>query len=146
MCFAILLSTFLSCNSSNQKTQNQIDSLKKQVKLLAPGLGEYMLQIKYHHDALGEALRNNDTARAWYECGEIEESFQNAIKLNVSNEKLRQPLDTLYDHLIFPVIDSLDEDFTNHNLAEANKHYQLLTEHCNTCHEANNMSFMKIIP
>jgi hypothetical protein len=136
----------LSCNSSNQKTQNQIDSLKNRIALLTPGLGEYMLQIKYHHDALGDALRNNDTARAWYECGEIEETFKNAIKLNVSNEKLRQPLDTLVSNLIFPVIDSLDQDFMKHDLVSANSHYQLLTEHCNTCHEANNMSFMKIIP
>lgn len=144
--FGMICALLFSCNSSNQKTANQIDSLKNQIQLLTPGLGEYMLQVKYHHDALGEALRNYDTARAWYECGELEETFQDAIRLNVSNEKLRQPLDTLVSHLIFPVIDSLDRDFMNHNLEKATVHYDLLTEHCNTCHEANNMRFMKIIP
>jgi len=69
-----------------------IDSLKTLAEALKPGLGEFMLQLKYHHDRLGEAITAKDYERAQYEIDEMKETAEKIIHLNITNDKPRNHL------------------------------------------------------
>src|SRR5580692_3763579 len=74
-----------------------IDSLKTVVNNLKPGLGECMLQLKYHHDRLGEAIAAKDYERAAYEVDEMKETTEKIIQLNITNDKLQKPFAFFYE-------------------------------------------------
>src|SRR5580658_9036030 len=74
-----------------------IDSLSNLVNLLKPGLGEFMIQIKYHHDELGKAITAKDFERVAYEVDEINEITDKLKQSLITNEKLRKPFSFFYD-------------------------------------------------
>ena len=99
---------FDSCNQGivADNKQAQIDSLKTIVNQLKPGLGEFMLQIKYHHDSLGKAIVKKDYERAAYETDELKETAEKIEQLGITNDKLQKPFAVFYEkYLQIPLQD-----------------------------------------
>ncbi|HEX4374940.1 MAG TPA: hypothetical protein VHZ50_16670, partial [Puia sp.] len=88
----ILIVLAISCQQESvDNKQTAIDSLTNMINHLKPGLGEFMLQIKYHHDELGKAITNKDYERAAYEIDEVKETTDKIKQLSITNDKLQKP-------------------------------------------------------
>ena len=90
--FILIITT--SCNPQPvpDNTRAAIDSLNKIINQLNPGLGEFMLQIKYHHDSLGKAILEKDYERAAYEVDELKETTEKIEQLNIRMIKCKSLL------------------------------------------------------
>jgi hypothetical protein len=123
-----------------------IDSLKTLVNNLKPGLGECMIQLKYHHDRLGEAITARDYERAAYEVDEMKETTEKIIQLNITNDKLQKPFALFYEKYLQSPLGTLADAAAKKDGATLHVNFISLTGNCNSCHHENNMSFMKIDP
>jgi hypothetical protein len=123
-----------------------IDSLKTLVNNLKPGLGECMLQLKYHHDRLGEAIAVKDYERAGYEVDEMKEMTEKIIQLNITNDKLQKPFALFYEKYLQSPLAVLSDVAPKKDGPALRTNFITLTSNCNSCHQENNMRFMKITP
>jgi hypothetical protein len=121
-----------------------IDSLSNLVNLLKPGLGEFMIQIKYHHDELGKAIAAKDFERAAYEVDEINEITDKLKQLHITNEKLQKPFSFFYDKYLESPLNVLATAAAKKDESVLKTNFIGLTNNCNSCHHENNMAFMKI--
>lgn len=143
----ILIVSGISCEQQTvDNKQSAIDSLTKMINHLKPGLGEFMLQIKYHHDELGKAITNKDYARAAYEIDEIKETTDKIIQLNITNDKLQKPFAFFYEKYLESALNVLSDAALKSDDATLKTNFIGLTNNCNSCHHENNMAFMKIEP
>jgi hypothetical protein len=144
--FYFFLITIISCNTQPavDNSQARIDSLNKIISQLKPGLGEFMLQIKYHHDSLGKAIINKDYERAAYEVDEIKETTEKIEQLNITNDKLQKPFAIFFDKYLQAPLQVLADAASKKDDASLETNFISLTNNCNSCHHENNMSFMKI--
>jgi hypothetical protein len=144
-CFLSLIA-ITSCNQqpAPDNSRAAIDSLNKIISLLKPGLGEFMLQIKYHHDSLGKAIINKDYERAAYEVDEIKETTEKIKQLNITNDKLQKPFAFFYDKYLQSPLQVLADAASKKDDASLKTNFISLTNNCNSCHRENNMAFMKI--
>ena len=143
------LSIMISCQQQTATVENyqaEIDSLKTVIAQLKPGLGEFMLQIKYHHDSLGKAINQKDYDRAAYEVDEIKETTEKIEQLNITNDKLQKPFSVFFEKYLQGPLNTLADAAAKKDDASLKTNYISLTENCNSCHHENNMSFMKIVP
>ena len=135
----ILFSVFIlsSCNNSKiEKMQNEIDSLKTEIKnSYKPGLGEFMLNVQMHHAKLWFAGINENWPLANFEIGEIKETLNNAVKY------LPERKETKDIPMIYPIVDSLQFSIDNKDLKMFTKNYKTLTQTCNECHKAVHFEF-----
>jgi len=137
---------FDSCNQGivADNKQAQIDSLKTIVNQLKPGLGEFMLQIKYHHDSLGKAIVKKDYERAAYETDELKETAEKIEQLGITNDKLQKPFAVFYEKYLQIPLQILADAATKKDDASLKTNFISLTNNCNSCHHENNMAFMRI--
>jgi hypothetical protein len=135
-----------SCSTQPLPDNNRaaIDSLIKVINQLKPGLGEYMLQIRYHHDSLGKAIINKDYERAAYEVDEIKETAEKIGQLNITNDKLQKPFAIFFEKYLQAPLQVLAEAASKKDDAALKTNFISLTNNCNSCHHENNMAFMKI--
>ncbi len=122
----------------------EIDSLKSLTEELKPGLGEFMLLIRAHHDSLGRAIGLKDFERAAYEVDEIKETAEKVKKLNITNDKLQHPFAELYKKWLESPLQTLADAASKKNEQVLKNNFISLTNNCNGCHYENNMPFMKI--
>jgi len=141
-----LVAFFAACQQqpSTDIKQGTIDSLKTMINQLKPGLGEFMLQIKYHHDELSKAITEKSYDRVSYEIDEMKETFEKILQLHITNDKLQQPFAIFYDKYLKSVLEVLSDAATKKDDAVLKTNMTALTNNCNSCHHENNMSFMKI--
>jgi hypothetical protein len=146
--FCVLLFIYTGCEQQTQPAYPQvvIDSLTNRIEQLKPGLGEYMLQVKYHHDALAKAIAGKDYERAAYEIDEIKEVAEKIEQLHITNDKLKQPFSVFYDKYLQAPLSVLTEAAAKKDAASLQTNFTALTANCNSCHHENNMAFMKIEP
>jgi hypothetical protein len=144
--FFSMLLIFTNCSQPAvaDNKQAQIDSLKTIVNQLKPGLGEFMLQIRYHHDSLGRAIGDKDYERAAYEVDEIKETTGKIEQLNITNDKLTKPFPIFYDKYLQAPLQTLADAAAKKDDGELKTNFIALTNNCNSCHHENNMAFMKI--
>ncbi|MBS1667903.1 MAG: cytochrome c [Bacteroidetes bacterium] len=150
-CVSAGISSIFLINSCGQTTtpdnkQAEIDSLKTVIAELKPGLGEFMLQIKYHHDSLGKAINQKDYDRAAYEVDELKETTEKIQQLNITNDKLQKPFPIFFDKYLQGPLNTLADAAAKKDEASLKTNFISLTENCNSCHHENNMGFMKIVP
>jgi cytochrome c1 len=128
---------FSSCNNGNtEKTQNEIDLLKKEVNnTYKPGLGEFMLTVQMHHAKLWFSGINENWPLANFELGEIKETFGNAVKY------LPERVETKKFPMIYPALDSLQTSIDKQDIKRFTDGFKVLTETCNECHEAVKFPF-----
>jgi hypothetical protein len=124
--------------------QATIDSLRTLLQALKPGLGEFMLQLKYHHDRLGEAIAGKDYERAGYETDEMKETAEKIVLLQITNDKLQQPFGVFYDKYLQSALVTLADAAAKKDDAGLKLDFVALTNNCNSCHHENKMPFMKI--
>ena len=144
---AICLLFFLQFGCGQQAaTENQhaIDSLKIRLEQLKPGLGEFMTEIKYHHDELGKSISNKDFERSAYEVDEIKEITDKVKQLRITNDKLTRPFPEFYDAYLKAPLAALADAAAKKDEAALRINFVSLTNNCNSCHQANNMRFMHI--
>ena len=144
--FCFSLTSIISCSPqpAPDKSRAAIDSLNKIINQLKPGLGEFMLQIKYHHDSLGKAITNKDYERAAYEVDEIKETTEKIEQLNITNDKLQKPFAIFYDKYLQAPLNVLADAAAKKDDVSLKTNFISLTNNCNGCHHENNMAFMKI--
>jgi len=143
----ILIVVGISCEQQTADNKQQaIDSLTVMINHLKPGLGEFMLQIKYHHDEIGKAITNKDYARAAYEIDEIKETTEKIMQLNITNDRLQKPFAFFYEKYLESALNVLSDAALKSDAATLKTNFIGLTNNCNSCHHENNMAFMKIEP
>ncbi|HXB45428.1 MAG TPA: hypothetical protein VNV85_15285 [Puia sp.] len=142
----ILTMAIASCSTppATDNSRAGIDSLNKIINQLKPGLGEFMLQIKYHHDSLGKSILEKDYLRAAYEVDEIKEITEKIEQLHITNDKLQKPFAIFYDKYLQSPLNVLADAAAKKDDASLKTNFQSLTSNCNSCHQENNMPFMKI--
>jgi hypothetical protein len=141
----ILFVLAISCQKQSvDNKQVVIDSLTTMINHLKPGLGEFMLQIKYHHDELGKAITNKDYERAAYEIDEMKEATDKIKQLNITNEKLQKPFAFFYEKYLESPLNILADVASKKDDATLKTNFIGLTSNCNGCNRENNMAFMKI--
>jgi hypothetical protein len=135
-----------SCTQNGPDTAARatIDSLRHVINDLRPGLGEFMIQMKYHHDRLGEAIAAKDYERAAYEVGEMQETAESIVKLQITNDHLKGPFPLYFEKYLKASLSVLADAADKKDAASLHINFISLTNNCNSCHHENNMSFMKI--
>src|SRR5579871_6948490 len=150
ICCLILTIMIMAISCKEEKAadnkQAQIDSLKTVIAQLKPGLGEFMLQIRYHHDSLGKAIINKNYERAAYEIDELKETAEKIEQLNITNDKLQKPFAIFYEKYLETPLQVLADAAAKKEDAVLKTNFIGLTNNCNSCHHENNMAFMKIEP
>jgi hypothetical protein len=143
---SIIIISGISCKEETapDNKQAQIDSLKTLITQLKPGLGEFMLQIRYHHDSLGKAILNKNYERVAYEVDELKETAEKINQLNITNDKLQKPFALFYEKYLQSPLSSLATAADKKDDASLKNNFTALTNNCNSCHHENNMAFMKI--
>ena len=142
----VIIFIIVSCQQQPAPGNNQasIDSLKNIIAQLKPGLGEFMIQIKYHHDELDKAIKEKSYERAAYEIDELKETAEKIQQLQITNDKLQQPFAFFYDKYLKSPLETLSTAAANKDDAALHTNIIALTNNCNSCHHENNMSFMQI--
>jgi len=140
--FVLPLLLLVSCSDNSDKIaemQSRIDSLQLKVDdAYKPGLGEFMTNIQIHHAKLWFAGTNQNWKLAKFEIDEIKESFEDIKKY----EQEREEIKTM--PIIFAPLDSVRLAIERKSLNKFKQSFNLLTNTCNTCHEAVEFPFNEI--
>ena len=135
----IIATALFSCNSQTADSKNlqlQIDSLQNKFNnTYTPGFSEFMSTIQVHHAKLWFAGENQNWQLADFEIHEIKESLD-GIKTYCTDRPETNSLG-----MIDPPLDSLLNAITEKNSSRFKSSYVLLTNTCNTCHEATAHGF-----
>ncbi len=128
------------CSQPDQGTgkllQAKIDSLQKLIdSAYKPGLGEFMSSIQLHHEKLWFAGKNENWKLADFEINEIREDLTDI------NSYCRDRPETHFLPMITPPLDSVTLAIQQENSASFKKHYIILTNTCNSCHQVTKHEF-----
>lgn len=130
---------FFSCQQPNfetKKLQQQIDSLRLQIaNSYKPGMGEFMGNIQTHHAKLWFAGQHQNWKLADFEIKEMMEALEDIQKFQA--ERSESKLLTILN----PAIDSLNRSIQEANQEAFNRHFLLLTNTCNNCHQSTQFEF-----
>lgn len=128
-----------TCNQQTDNTkilQSRIDSLEiKLANTYKPGFGDFMGTIQAHHSKLWFAGQNENWELADFEVHEIMEAFEAIQKFQAEREESQ------LIGMINPALDSVDKAIEQRNSALFKSSYILLTNTCNSCHQATKLGF-----
>ncbi len=144
----LAMATGMGCRHKSHgeinRQQARIDSLTDLLQQLKPGLGEFMVQLKYHHDQLAEAISIKSSGRAAYEVDEMKEVTEKLIKLHINNDKLVKPFPVFFEKYLQAPLASLANAADKKDIPALQFNFEALTNNCNSCHHENGMGFMEI--
>ena len=130
---------FCGCNEQPGKIealQSKVDSLQSRIdKAYKPGLGEFMSSIQVHHEKLWFAGQYQNWQLANFEINEIKESLD-AIKYYCSDRPEVKSIGMLN-----PAINSINDAIQQKNVTYFKNGFILLTNTCNSCHQATEHVF-----
>jgi hypothetical protein len=136
--FSLLLGIMFGCNqSSGDRVASQVDSLKKQLKAAyVPGTGEIMNGIvQPHHYKLWLAGSHQNWALAEYERHQLLGGFKRIEKYHKGTPEANAA------PMIYPEINAIEKAIHAKNATAFKDHFILLTNACNTCHQATHYEF-----
>jgi hypothetical protein len=139
--FAIALFIFGSCSShkDDKSLQQEIDSLQSALhNTYRPGFGEFMSSIQAHHNKLWFAGKYENWKLADFEIHEILESIEDIEKFQQDRPETKAL------GMIKAPIDSVLASINQKDPRRFNSSYLLLTNTCNSCHQATNFEFNRI--
>jgi hypothetical protein len=140
---ALLLSACRQAETSSDQRAT-IDSLKQTIEFLKPGLGEFMVQLELHEERLGKGIQEKNFERVAFEIDEMSEVVEKVEQLKITNDKLKGSFSDFYKkYLNFP-LDSLKASAGRKDEQALQNHLITLVTNCNSCHQENSMSFLKI--
>jgi hypothetical protein len=136
----LFLLIIVACNQQRpddrQDLQNQIDSLRNKIAhAYTPGVGEFMSSIQMHHAKLWFAGKNENWELANFEIEEIQESLDDIQQYCADSPSIK-PLP-----MIFAPLDSVKHAISEKNSGAFKTSFSLLTNTCNSCHQAANHAF-----
>jgi len=131
-----------ACSDNSEKIsqlENRIDSLQMKVNdSYKPGFGEFMSNIQIHHAKLWFAGINQNWELADFEIHEIVESFDAIKKYQAEREESKMLM------VINPPLDSIKAAVADKNPVSFKKSFTMLTNTCNSCHQAVKFEFNKV--
>lgn len=131
--------------SSNAALKAKVAVLQKEVNEMEPGLGEIMGVIEQHHTKLYYAGTKADWPLASYELNEIQENFNEAMRLYPHKfKKVRVPLPKLIPAMTEGSMAQVREAIQHKNEKSFVHSYQDLSVSCSNCHAAANDPFVRI--
>lgn len=95
-----------------------------------PGFGDLMGNIQKHHAKLWFAGTNENWRLAEFEIHEIQEALEDIQKFNADRSETQSLA------IINPAMDSIGAAITQKNLTLFKSSFNLLTNSCNSCHQA----------
>lgn len=138
--FAITL--LLGCNNSKKEIVD-VDNHKTESNLV-PGIGEYMVQLEYHHHAIKTAINDTNFKRVEFEINEMDEVFEKIEHFHNQHEKLKQSFSTLKQSFMTPVLQELRNAVSRKNTDSCLVIFNQLSFNCNACHALNAVEFIKV--
>ena len=108
-----------------------------------PGLGEIMTLTQMRHSKLWFAGKAGNWDLAAYELDELKEGFDDAVKLYPMHDNV--PVGPMITSLMTTVVATLGKAIEAHDPAKFNAAFDSLTGACNSCHQAANKGFIKIV-
>ncbi|HET8574231.1 MAG TPA: hypothetical protein VFL76_10205 [Edaphocola sp.] len=138
--FVLLITTLFACNNQQadkeQRLQFEIDSLQSKLNNgYKPGFGEFMSGIQVHHEKLWFAGINQNWALANFEINEIKESLDD-IKKYCTDRPEAKSID-----MIDGPLENVSNAIRKKNEADFKSNYIILTNTCNSCHQATQHGF-----
>ncbi|MEZ5034486.1 MAG: hypothetical protein R2796_05825 [Chitinophagaceae bacterium] len=140
--FCLLLFFSLSCHTkSAAHDQSAIKDLQNKIShIYQPGFGDIMSIIQIHHAKLWFAAVQHNWALANFEIGEIKEGIE-----DIEQYKKEEHGDYVAAmKMIDEPIDKVAKAIEQKNDSAFHKNYILLTNTCNTCHQATGHAFIQI--
>ena len=135
----LLSLVLLACTQQTYNTlalQKRIDSLEKKLnEVYKPGFGECMSNIQAHHSKLWFAGQNQNWKLADFEIHEILEAVEDIEKYQTERKESKSI------GMLLPAIDSVNNAIQQKNTALFKNSYTLLTNTCNSCHQAVEFEF-----
>src|SRR5689334_4796091 len=104
-------------------------------KAYTPGLGEFMSGIQVHHAKLWFAGQNQNWKLADFEVNEIKEAIDDIQQFNTDRPEVKS-ID-----MIKPPMDSVVAAIQQKDTIAFNRSFILLTNTCNSCHQATDHGF-----
>ena len=138
--YILAFTLIAGCNSPSSDTINlqaKIDSMQAQLdSAYVPGTGEIMNGIvQPHHLKLWLAGQNKNWVLAEYERHQLAGGFKRIAKYHKNTpEAAALPM-------IYPEMDSLESAIREKDAKAFGTHFALLTQTCNTCHQAMKYGF-----
>jgi len=138
--FPLFALCLLSCNQQQEDSQKslqaKIDSLQMTIDhAYKPGLGEFMTSIQVHHEKLWFAGINENWKLADFEIKEIEEDLGDITTYCNDRPEVH------FLPMIDLPLDSLDKAIQQKNSVSFKNNFILLTNTCNSCHQATKHEF-----
>ena len=148
--FILSIILLFGCSNDNKTTEtnenNKVQALlEKKINAITPGLGEYMSMIEYHHINLQQSANDKNLERASYECDELMEVFEKIELLHNKHEKLKSTATAQLQTFMYPTIKIIQENIKQNDLLKMQQNVKILTLNCNSCHKANDMTFIKVL-
>jgi hypothetical protein len=123
-------------NKDNHQLQERIKDLQNQLEnTYKPGLGDFMSGIQIHHSKLWFAGINTNWKLADFEVHEIKEALNDIQKFNTERKE------TQSIPMLFGAIVSVNDAIQKKDLAQFKNSFVILTNICNSCHQATNHEF-----
>lgn len=134
LCFAS------SCSQSNDPEFSRLEAKIEQLEEhqnngYKPGFGEFMSNIQLHHAKLWFAGKAENWELASFEMDEMQESFEGIKTFNSDRS------DTEAIGMIHPSLDSVKNAIQIKSTASFERNYKLLTNTCNSCHQATGHAY-----
>jgi hypothetical protein len=138
--FVLPVAFMASCgqySGGSAQLQARLDSLKNKLdSAYVPGTGEIMNGIvQPHHYKLWLAGQHQNWKLAEYERHMLLGGFKRIQKYQKHTQEA-----TIVP-MIYPEIDAIKQAISQKDAAAFNKHFVLLTNTCNTCHQATKYEF-----
>ncbi len=136
LCILFLLACTQHHRGNGKLLKARIDSLQKMIdSAYRPGLGEFMSSIQLHHEKLWFAGKNANWKLAAFEINEIREDLTDI------NSYCSDRPETHFMPMIIPPLDSLAKSIQEENSSSFKLHFMILTNTCNSCHQATKHEF-----
>jgi hypothetical protein len=119
--------------------QGQISNLRDTVRSLKyeyrPSLGELMSRIQMQHAKLWFGGLYANWPLAYYELSKMRETFGEAVEMETDRYEVHQI------PMIYPSLDSISEAISLRNPQQFKRAFLLMTNNCNSCHQAVKFQF-----
>lgn len=111
----------------------------------SPGLGEIMTLTQMRHAKLWLAGQAGNWPLASYEIDELEEGFNDAMLYHPTHKTSPLPIKDLIPTMISAPIEELRNAVQRKDSKAFTKAFDDLTRACNSCHQATNFGFNKVV-
>lgn len=133
-----------TCAIASNSDAEKIVALEKQVAELKPGFGEIMGVVQQHHAKLFYAGSAKNWSLADYELDEIKEGLEDLEKYYPTFKEIKAHIDVLIPKIMNGSLQEVSSAILSKDEAKFLKSFNVMTNSCNTCHQAAEHGFIVI--